>query len=141
MILCDTGPLVAIIVEDEPHHNRCNQVLDDMTDETLLTTIPCLTEAMYLLYRADGRRAQEMLWEMIERNALVLDPTITHDWRRIRELMAKYSDMRMDFADASLVVLAERLRIRRIFTLDRDFYAYRIHGKDSFDVVPAHLAH
>jgi predicted nucleic acid-binding protein len=141
VILCDTGPLVAIIVEDDPDHERCSQALDNISNETLLTSIPCLTEAMYLLHRADGHRAQELLWRMIEQNALVLELPGSEDWRRIRELMAKYADLPMDLADASLVAAAERLRLRRVFTLDRHFYAYRIHGKDSFDVVPAHLAH
>ena len=44
----------------------------------------------------------------------------------------------MDFADAALVRVAERERIRRIFTLDRrDFSVYRPSGFGSFDIVPA----
>jgi predicted nucleic acid-binding protein len=42
----------------------------------------------------------------------------------------------MDFADASLVALAERRQLRKVFTLDRDFYVYRIDGKDAFEVLP-----
>ncbi len=42
----------------------------------------------------------------------------------------------MDLADASLVVLAEASGLKRIFTLDSDFYLYRIHDTDSFAVVP-----
>jgi len=34
----------------------------------------------------------------------------------------------MDLADASLVATAETLGIRQIFTLDSDFYVYRLHG-------------
>ena len=42
----------------------------------------------------------------------------------------------MDFADATLVVLAERLRTRRIFTLDADFRVYRLRGRSSFELIP-----
>jgi len=45
---------------------------------------------------------------------------------RIRDLMRKYKDLPMDLADATLVAVAEREKIRRIFTLDRrDFEVYR----------------
>ncbi len=55
----------------------------------------------------------------------------------MRELMEKYKDRPMDLADASLVVTAESENLRRIFTLDKtDFSIYRIHNKDTFDILP-----
>ncbi len=60
---------------------------------------------------------------------------------RMRELMNQYQDVPMDLADASLVVTAETLGRRRIFTLDSDFYVYRIKGKEAFIVIPASLDH
>jgi uncharacterized protein len=54
----------------------------------------------------------------------------------MRELMAQYQNVPMDLADASLVTLAERKKVNRIFTLDSDFYIYRLYGKESFDVIP-----
>ena len=43
------------------------------------------------------------------------------------ELMELYADRPMDFADASLIVAAERLGTRRIFTIDRrHFESYRV---------------
>ena len=50
-------------------------------------------------------------------------------------LMEKYEDTPMDLADASLVAAAETLGLKRIFTLDSDFYVYRINDKDAFDVI------
>ena len=52
---------------------------------------------------------------------------------RISEL--KYQDRPMDFADASLVALAESQGLKRIFTLDSDFYIYRINDREAFDVL------
>ncbi len=49
--------------------------------------------------------------------------------------MEKYRDVPMDLADASLVAAAERLSLNRIFTLDSDFYVYRLYDKDAFDVL------
>ena len=52
--------------------------------------------------------------------------------------MARYADLPMDLADASLIVAAESLRLRKVFTIDRDFSAYRIqrgHHFDTFQIV------
>ena len=54
----------------------------------------------------------------------------------MRILMRQYRDSPMDLADASLVAAAEKLNLRRIFTLDDHFYAYRINGTHPFTVVP-----
>jgi hypothetical protein len=41
--------------------------------------------------------------------------------------MDRYADYPMDLADASLIVAAESLRTRKVFSLDRrDFRAYRV---------------
>jgi predicted nucleic acid-binding protein len=55
---------------------------------------------------------------------------------RIKQIMAKYHDSPMDFADASLVIAAETLNDRRIFTLDQHFRAYLIHDQFPFEIVP-----
>jgi predicted nucleic acid-binding protein len=52
------------------------------------------------------------------------------------ELMAKYQDLPMDFADASLVAAAEVLGVRRVFTLDGDFHVYRFADGASVEVIP-----
>ena len=54
---------------------------------------------------------------------------------RLLELMEQYRDRPMDFADASLVLLAEQTGYRQILTLDSDFFFYRIHGRESFEVL------
>jgi predicted nucleic acid-binding protein len=50
--------------------------------------------------------------------------------------MAKYADLPMDLADATMVALAEQRRERRIFTLDDDFRVYRLHGRQHFEIIP-----
>ena len=54
----------------------------------------------------------------------------------MNELMEKYRDTPMDLADASLVVTAESLSIRQIFTLDGDFRVYRLSDGSVLDIVP-----
>ena len=54
----------------------------------------------------------------------------------INQGMDRYRDVPMDLADASLVAIAESLNQRQIFTLDRNFYIYRLWGHQSFEVLP-----
>lgn len=102
----------------------------------MVTTWPCLTEAMYLIGRETGTPGQEALWEYFSDGLVRLHVPEADEWARVRTLMHRYSDTPMDFADASLVTAAESLGTRRIFTLDRHFRAYRIDGRHAFDVVP-----
>ena len=135
MILVDAGPMVALIHADDHHHERCKEVLRSLR-EPMATAWPPVTEAMYLL--GFSPEAQQALAELIERSGILVLPLDRDDLPRIRELIAKYGDLPMDFADAALVRVAERERIRRIFTLDRrDFSVYRPSGFGSFDIVPA----
>lgn len=83
---------------------------------------------IYLL--ADLPKAQDVLWEMIERGAIQLLPLQSGDVPRMRELMSKYADRHMDLADAALIRVAEREGVRKIFTIDaKDFSVYRVHNR------------
>ncbi len=134
MILCDTGIIVAAIHQDDTYHRRAVGTLIDIR-ESLVTSWPCMTEAMYLLGRV-GPHAQEVLRRQIEAGLFTLVEPSRGDILRMCALMRRYADAPMDFADASLVVAAETLGITRILTLDRHFYAYRIHDKAQFEVSP-----
>lgn len=136
MILVDAGPLVALFDSADQHHDRCRRTLATL-DEKLITTIPVLTEALHLL--RPGSVAPPRLMEYIRQGGLTVLP-LDNEWlRRCFELMLKYSDTPMDFADASIVCSAENTRTTRVFTLDRnDFTIYRIrrgHRQVPFDII------
>ena len=136
MILVDAGPLIAIIDRGEPDHRICMEVLSFLNGP-MLTTWPALTEAMHLLGRAGGWPAQEALWKLLHRDDLQLIHLDELLLRRTRALMKKYLDVPMDLADATLVAAAEKLKLKRILTLDSDFQIYRLDGKRSFEVIPS----
>ena len=66
----------------------------------------------------------------------VLVPATPDSLRHCRRLMEKYSDLPMDFADATLLVLAEELNTDNVFTVDCDFRIYRIRGRKHFHMFP-----
>ena len=136
MILIDTGPLVAILDHNDPNHARCVAVAQGLPAEPMVTTMACLTEAMYFTGRDRGPAGQARLWQLHLSGKLIVHPHSNAELGRMKELMDIYTDTPMDFADASLVVAAEVLGISQIFSLDSHFHAYRLHGKTPFNVAP-----
>lgn len=135
LILVDSGPIIALLHRDDRHHNACVEALRKIRS-SLVTVWPVLTEAMYLLNFS--WRAQEALWEWIGTGTIGILPLGQEDASRMREMMKKYRDLPMDLADAALVRVAEREKIRTIFTLDRrDFQIYRPIRIGRFSLIPS----
>lgn len=124
MILVDTGPCVALFDPKDAQHARCREVLGTIR-EPLSTTVPVLTEAFHML--SPGSYGADRLRDFIGRGGLSVWFMGQADLQRAFELMEQYADHPMDLADASLIVAAEALRTRKIFTIDRqDFATYRV---------------
>jgi uncharacterized protein len=134
--LTDAGPLIALIDADEADHELCRAVLAQI-QPPLLTTWPAFTEAMYLLSRAGGATGRRALWTLVTTNRLVIVDLTESEMRRSIALMERYADLPMDLADATLVAVAEARGLLEVFSLDRDFRVYRLHGRKPFVVFPA----
>lgn len=136
MILVDTGPLVALFDPADADHPGCVKRLQAI-EEPLCTTIPVLTEAFHLLN--PGSIGSQRLIDFIVGGGLEVRYLDAAGLNRAFELMIRYADHPMDLADASLVVLAETFKLRKVFTLDRnDFTTYRIqhgHRPAAFDLI------
>jgi uncharacterized protein len=100
--ICDTGPLLAYLNRNDPHHKWAVALMKEVRPPTLVCE-PVLTEVVYFL-REDGL-AVDPLFQLLEREAVRLDFEISSHWPRIRTLMARYRQM--DLADASIVVMTE----------------------------------
>jgi len=96
----------------------------------LISSLAAITEVMYLL--DESRTAQKNLLAWIQAGGLSLAELESGDFSRVAELMEKYADLPMDFTDAVLVALSERLGIRHIASIDRDFNIYRYQGRTKF---------
>lgn len=96
--------------------------------------MPAVSEAMHLLSHVrDGR---DTLCDLLAAGTVQLLHVDAADMPRIGELMQKYRDLPMDFADAALVRVAEREALNRILTFDDDFHVYRLPGRARFTVLP-----
>ena len=136
MILTDTGPLVALFDPKDGLHADSIKALERI-EEPLVTTVPVLTEAFHMLRPAS--QGSDRLRDFVLARGLSVRFLSLGSLERSFELMEQYSDHPMDLADASLVVAAEELATRKIFTLDRnDFETYRVkrgHRSYPFDIV------
>jgi predicted nucleic acid-binding protein len=136
MMLTDAGPLIALINRNDPNHQKCVAALADMPSGPLVTTWPCFTEAMHLLFRAGGYPAQKELWRWVLNDRVRLHELSADAVAQTAALMDKYRDRPMDLADASLVAMASALSLQEVFTLDDDFHVYRLSGGASLRVMP-----
>lgn len=132
LALCDAGPLVALFDTRDSAHELCQSALQSWPGR-LATSWPVLTEAFHFLDRGGQR---EVLWDFILSGATRPTDLLAEDSRRMRILMRQYSNLPMDLADASLVALAERLNLHKIFTLDRHFRLYRARHTRSLEIFP-----
>jgi len=131
-ILIDSGPLVALFDASDRYHQSSLEFLKQ-NQSPLVTTLASVTEVLYLL--DFSRNAQADFLEWIYRGGVEICPIEVAAIKRIKQLMLKYAELPMDFADACLVYLAEKLKMDTILTIDRDFSIYRIRGRKKFKII------
>jgi hypothetical protein len=132
--LVDTGPLVAYLDARDPAHVEVAACLDEFVGG-LFTTSAVVTEAMHFV--ASARNGPRLLAELVTSSGLTVvdftQPAILHT---AASLMEKYADLPMDFADATLVLLAEETGLFDVLTLDRrGFTVFRARGRKAFRLV------
>lgn len=135
--LIDTGPLVAYLDAGDAVHDEVAERLSAFTGR-LATTGAVVTEAMHFVSEAaDG---PELLADFaLASGTEIYDLCQPLELKAAARLMKKYADTPMDFADATLVLLAEALGVREILTLDkRGFSVFRDRRNRAFDLVLSH---
>ena len=133
--LIDTGAILALLDLNDPWHRPCLEAFSVMR-LPLVTSAAVLAEVFHLV--GDGRRALEDAWSFVRSGAVTLAPIADDDLPSLQVLMIRYRDRPMDFADATLVHIAQRESLTEVFTIDHDdFETYRIDGRKRFRILPA----
>jgi uncharacterized protein len=118
----DSGPLIALFDRDDAFHKRALNFIKEH-DGKLYSTIAVVTEVSHLLSFSVAVQVDFLKW--IARGALKLVDISEEDIDSICSLTQKYENVPMDFADASLVLIADKLNIGHVVSIDSDFYIYR----------------
>jgi predicted nucleic acid-binding protein len=135
--LIDTGAIVALLNTKDEWHHACVKEFPQIRLPAL-TSEAVLTELFHFVFKTPWRF--EQAWTLLTSGAISVVPITHEELPEIRALMLRYLDRPMDFADATLVHLAQRENISTIFTVDHaDFATYRIGARGRFRVLPAKL--
>jgi predicted nucleic acid-binding protein len=133
-LLLDTGPVVAVLRRADMDREPCLALLE-RSNADLVSTEAVLTEATHLVSGLPHGIAACI--DFFIRMKVRLVPMTPRVLLRCREFTERYADVPMDFADATLVAVAEETGVRDIFTLDhRGFSTYRFGKKQAFRIVP-----
>jgi uncharacterized protein len=133
-VLVDAGPLVALLNQNDAAHASCTAIAQRLS-QPLLTTWLVLAEAAWLLRRtAEGPLH---LLRLVEGGVVACPDLDSQAPSWMASCLQKYSDLKPQLADVSLVYLAERDGISSVFTLDRrDFSVYRIKQNQPMRLLP-----
>lgn len=133
--LLDTGFLLAVIDADDDLHESCATALRSEVNPLLPDVV--VPELAYLILRELGYGTLAKFLRSIASGELTIVQTTAADFERAANVLEKYADSRVDFVDAAIVALAERLNLTRILTVDRrHFGLFKPSHCEFFEIVP-----
>lgn len=139
-LIVDAGALYAQADADEPHHEAVRAVLQ-AEREALVTTELAVAEADSLILDRLGPEVELAFLDDLAEGTFIVECLDPGQLRAARAVVARYRDLRLGLADASLVVIADRYATRRILTFDeRAFRAVAPLQGGAFSILPADLA-
>lgn len=132
--LLDTGVIVALLDKDDPHHVEAAELLSKSKGPFIVPSA-VLAEVCYLAHKYLGPPVERAFVEGLVREELPVDWTQAPDLRRAAEVMGDRPELGL--VDSLVVAAAERLKIRRIATLDRRHFAsFRPRHCPAFELLP-----
>lgn len=136
MIVCDSGPLLAVIDRKDRHHETVTAFFDALQGEVVVPS-PIVAEVRYLIAKKLGPEAEVRFLDGILNGELTVAEPTDVDWARMSHLMRQYADFAFGVAHASVVAIAERFGVGQIVTIDRrHFRAVRPEHRAAFELVP-----
>lgn len=133
-LLVDTGALYALADADDLWHERLKEFLSSRR-ESLLTPCTVLPEAAYLIRTRLGPRVEHQFIESLAAREVAIEHLTERDLARTAQLLEQYEFLGL--VDASLVAVAERLKLKALVTTDRrDFRRVRPKHTHAFELLP-----
>ena len=134
-VIADTGFVVALANRSDAKHEVVKAIY--LQQKRILLPQTVLAEVAYLIGREAGVITVASFLKGLPMSQFSLLALVEEDVLRVAEILAQYADSRIDFVDASVMAVAERLNIVTVLTLDRrDFSLFRPRHCNSFVLVP-----
>lgn len=136
MLLIDTNIWLSAADERSQRYTESASVLADHEGQ-LAATVPVIAETSWLILARLGPESQSKFLPMAATGELERVDLIQQDWERVSALCVEYADLCLDAIDASIVAVAERLRLDTIATYNhRDFRVVRPRHTEAFELLP-----
>jgi len=133
--ISDTGFVVALLNQSDIKHSDVVAIYQNYQQILLPQTV--LAEVAYLVGRSAGVSTVAAFLKGLSASRFRLIPLSETDVIRVSEILEEYKDSRIDFVDATVMAIAERLKITLILTLDqRDFRLFRPKHCQSLEILP-----
>jgi len=134
-VIADTGFIVAVTNSSDQSHQIVKQIY--LQQKNILMPQTVLAEVAYLIGREAGIKKVAFFLQGLSASRFSLISVTLEDISRIAQILEQYQDSRIDFVDASVMAVAERLKIMTILTLDRrDFSLFRPRHCQAFNLLP-----
>lgn len=121
MILCDSGPLIAVAASNDADHHACTELFDGLrlAGRRLLVPQTVVAEVGYMLAQWVSTEVEAKFLDAVAAGDFEVVDLVPADFARMAALVRQYDDLPLGTTDASVIALAERLGVGEIATLDR----------------------
>jgi len=134
--ILDTSFLFALTDQGDRNHQRVLAIAQNVNEPLVLPAV-VLPEVCYLIASRLGHQAMRRFVSSVRPETIQVKSVTTEDLVRVHQILEQYADNQLDFTDAAIVAIAERLNITRVYTLDRrDFSVIRPRHCDYFELYP-----
>jgi predicted nucleic acid-binding protein len=117
-VILDTGGWLYALAGDEPYATALRDARPAI--------VPSLVLAEVDWHLRKRREDMGRLLKEVSQGAYAYEAMTFDDVERAAQVDRKFADLGLGIVDASIVALAERLDVRRILTIDRDFSVVRM---------------
>jgi len=122
MIFIDSSAFISYFVENDVNHEKVQKIFNEILEEKLITSSDVIVETLNWLTRKASKKIMHELGEiLLNEDIAKIIHTDTDDKLAALEIIKKYSDYNLSFTDALSFALIKRLKIKRIFSLDKGF--------------------
>lgn len=134
--IIDTSVLYALADKRDRYHQAAKKYLSQ-NEEPLILPGPVIPETCYMLLENLGTEAELDFLRSVIRQEFHLEHPVMIDLHRTVEILEQYRDSQFGMTDATIMAIAERMKIETIVTLDhRDFLIFRPRHCAAFRLVP-----
>jgi predicted nucleic acid-binding protein len=132
----DAGFLYALFDDSDVHSLPVRKCVGKIREEIVIP-IPAVTETAYFIRKNLGQVALGDFAEDLSNMDILFEAPTTQDYYRTSAVLRKYKDSNLDFVDACIFAIAERLNITKILTIDRrHFSIFRPKHCAAFEILP-----